>query len=103
VTEIENKSIDMIHPSLSQWWSDFLDLLARKNVACFVSGDVTIQFNAPAPIIAPSLASIDRYQPTPEQSGKKPPKQDIFDVLQSGVIPGAPVVDPIIATPELDE
>jgi hypothetical protein len=69
-------------------------LLRANGVTYFAHDGMTIQFGPelkPAPVAAPT---------TPEQPGNKttPTKGDIFDVLQSGVIPGAPVVEPTIGT-----
>jgi len=56
------------------------------------------------PTPAPTRVSVPIQPFTPEQSGKadqaeEPPKKDIFDVLESGLIPGAPSRDGLAGTP----
>lgn len=86
-----------IHPSQLASFAAFLDVLRAKgvtNISLHSDGAVqSIQFRDDPPLAPPAQPS------TPEPSGKATPTRDIFDVLQSGVIPGAPVVDPVIPEP----
>jgi hypothetical protein len=80
-----------------------LDELRAAGVNTVVIGPegTTVVFFPQHEAAAPVAASPS----TPEQSGKadqaepEPAKTDIFDVLASGVIPGAPTRDGLAGTP----
>jgi hypothetical protein len=79
------------HPAVRE----LFEMLREFRVTRYVTPTITVEMALPSQVSDPS---------TPEQSGKKdPPRPDIHDVLASGVIPGAPVVDPILTVPSLDE
>lgn len=63
-----------------------------------------IVFDPLAPLLPVSVAPSVPLPSTPEQSGKadqfeEPPPKDFFDVLSSGLIPGAPTRDGLSGDP----
>ncbi len=72
------------------------EMMREFRVTKYVTPSITVEMPLP-----PTVTSAPAAAPTtPEQPGNKatPTKGDIFDVLQSGVIPGAPVVEPTISS-----